>query len=78
MYQKYSFHPQWKTYIQIDGITMGSPLAYLLFNIFIIELKRPLFPNISTIKFWRRYVDNTNWFVKVGLTEYMISVLNKT
>ena len=55
---------------------MGFPLASLLADIFMIELKRSLIPNIRKIKFWRRYVDDTICFVKIGSIEYIRSVLN--
>ena len=63
-------------YVQVDGVTMGSPLAPLLADIFIIELERSLIPNLRKIKFWRRYVDDTICFVKIGSIEYIRSVLN--
>ena len=65
-----------QNYIQVDGVTMGSPLALLLADIFIIELERSLIPNLRKIKFWRRYVDDTICFVKIGSIEYIRSVLN--
>ena len=55
---------------------MGSPLAPLLAEIFMIELEKSLIPNLSKIKFWRRYVDDTICFVKIGSIEYIRSVLN--
>ena len=58
-------------YIQVDGIAMGSPLAPLLADIFMIELERSLIPNLQKIKLWRRYVDDTTCFVKIGLIEYI-------
>ena len=63
-------------YIQVDGVAMGSPLAPLLADIFMIELKWSLIPNLSKVKFWRRYVDNTVYFVKIGSIEYIRSVLS--
>ena len=33
-------------YIQVDGVAMGSPLAPLLADIFMIELERSLIPNL--------------------------------
>ena len=57
-------------YIQVDGVAMGSPLAPLLADIFMIELERLLIPNLRKIKFWRSYVDDT-CFVKIGSTEYI-------
>ena len=41
-----------------------------------IELERSLIQNLSKTKFWRRYVDGTICFVKLGSIEYIISVLN--
>ena len=63
-------------YIQIDGVAMGSPLAPLLADIFMIELERSLIPNLQKITFWRRYVDGTICLVKIGSIEYIRSVLN--
>ena len=57
-------------YIQVDGVAMGSSLAPLLADIFMIELERLLIPNLRKIKFWRSYVDDT-CFVKIGSTEYI-------
>ena len=55
---------------------MRSPLAPLLVDIFVIELKKSLIPNFREIKSWRCYVDDTMCFVKIGSIEYIISVLN--
>ena len=55
---------------------MESPLASLLADIFMIELERSLIPNLEKIRFWRRYVDDTICFVKIGSIEYKRSVLN--
>ena len=41
-----------------------------------IELENLLLPNLTKhIRFWKRYVDDTISFVKIGTTEF-ISVLN--
>ena len=55
---------------------MGSPLAPLLDDIFMIELERSLIPNLRKKIFWRYYVDGTSCFVKIGSIEYIRSVLN--
>ena len=55
---------------------MGSPLAPLLDDIFMIELERSLIPNLRKKFFWRYYVDGTSCFVKIGSIEYIRSVLN--
>ena len=41
-----------------------------------IELKRSLISNLQKITFWRRYVNDTICFVKIGLIENKRSVLN--
>ena len=41
-------------YIQVDGVAMGSSLAPLLADIFMIELERSLIPNLQKMTFWRR------------------------
>ena len=71
---RFTFNEQ--IYIQVDGVAMGSPLAPLLPEIFMIELERSLIPNPQKIAFWRRYVDDTICFVKIGLIEYIRSLLN--
>ena len=58
------------------GVAMGSALALLLVDIFMIELERSLIPNLQKMTFWRRYVDDTTCFVKIGWIEYIKSVLN--
>ena len=55
---------------------MGSHLAPLLADIFMRELKISLIPNLQNITFWRRYVDNTICFVKIGSIKCIKSVLN--
>ena len=42
-----------------------------------IELENALLPNLTKyIIFWKQYVDDTICFVKIGTTEFIISVLN--
>ena len=49
-----------KIYIQIDRVAMGSLLAPVLADIFMIELERIVVPTLAThLRFWRRYVDDT-------------------
>jgi hypothetical protein len=55
-------------YDQIDGVSMGSPLAPLLAEIFLQEFERKsvaLFAELGII-YWKRYVDDT--FVLVNST----------
>ena len=63
-------------YIQIDRVAMGSPLAPVL-AIFMVELERIVVPTLAThLRFWRRYVDDTICFVKMGSIECILSVIN--
>ena len=63
-------------YIQVDGVAMGSCLAPLLADIFMIELERLLIPNLRKIKFWKRSVVDAICFVKIVSIEYIRFVLN--
>ena len=64
-------------YIQRDGVAMGSPLGPVLEGIFMVNLERSLVPQLNVyFNFWRRYVDDTITFVKIGSVEYLLSVFN--
>ena len=64
-------------YIQKDGVAMGSSLGPVLAGIFMVNLERQLVSKLNVyINFWRRYVDDTVSFVKIGSVEYLLSVLN--
>ena len=55
-------------YVQTDGVAMGSPLSpghYTLVPI----LK-------DQLSFWKRYVDDTITFIKIGSAEYVLLILN--
>ena len=63
--------------VQKDGVAMGSPLGPVLSDIFMIELETSLLPELTYyIRFWKRYVDDTICFIKVGSVNYILSVLN--
>ena len=49
-----------KVYKQIDGLSMGSPLAPLLANWFVAKIEKNILedPSIVQPKFYRRYVDD--------------------
>ena len=41
------------------------------------NLERSLVPKLNVyLNFWRRYVDDTITFTKIGSVEYLLSVLN--
>ena len=56
-----------KIFVQTDGINMGSPLGPGLADILMTELEKTLLPDIYIryMKFWRRYVDDTVFYVKI-------------
>ena len=65
-------------YIQKNGVSMGSPLDPVLAGIFLVNLERSLVPKLNVYhNFWRRYINDTNTFIKIGPVEYLLSVLNK-
>ena len=54
-----------ETYMQIDGVMMGSPLGALFANIFMCELENTVIPKLGeTIRNWTRYVDDTFAFIE--------------
>ena len=66
-----------RTYVQTDGVAMGSILGPVLADIFMIKLGNSLLPNLTKcITFRKRHVDDTICFVKIGTTEFIISFLN--
>ena len=55
-----------ETYMQIDGVMMGSPLGALFANIFMCELENTIIPRLGqTIRNWTRYVDDTFAFIEI-------------
>ena len=65
------------TYVQKDGVAMGSPLAPVLAGIFMVELERAIIPKLSQhLQFWKRYVDDTICFVYNGYQGFVLSRLN--
>ena len=66
-----------ETFTQVDGVAMGSPLAPILANIFIVELERNLIPILKDhLSCWKRNVDDTICFIKNGSVEHILSTLN--
>ena len=67
-----------KIFVQTDGDALGFPLGPVFADIFMIELEKILLPDIyiQYIKFWRRYVDDTISYVKIGSIKHILSLLN--
>ena len=66
-----------ESYIQTDGFAMGFPLGPVLSGIFMEELENTLVPTLSNhLMSWKRYVDDTNSFIKEDSIEPVMSVLN--
>ena len=67
-----------ETYLQIDGVMMGSPLGALFANIFMCELENTVIPRIQDIiKNWTRYVDDTFATVEAKNVTKVENELNK-
>ena len=63
-------------FTQVDGVAMGSPLAPILANIFMVELQRNLIPILKDhLSCWRRYVDDTICFIKSESVAHVLSTL---
>ena len=57
-------------YLQIDGVAMGSPLAPVIANIWMEHFEdRALSTGPSTVKLWRRYVDDIFCVINGGQQE---------
>ena len=64
-------------YKQMDSVTMGSPLSPVLADIFMVELENNIVPvSWEYLSFWKRYVDDTICFVKIGTINYILTILN--
>ena len=67
-----------KIYLQTDRGAIGSRLGFVSTDIFMTELEKTLLPDIYScyIKFWRRYVDDTISYVKIGSIKHVLCLLN--
>ena len=62
-------------YVQIDGVAMGSPLGPVTANIFMVELETTLVSKLEDhVQKWRRFVDATFAYAKIGSVKYVLSV----
>ena len=66
-----------KTYRQVNGVAMGSPLGPVIANIFMVELEKRLIPTMGErISLWFRYVDDIFTFIKRDEVENIVRILN--
>ena len=55
-----------RTYVQTDGVAMGSTLGPGLADMFMIKLKNSLLSNLTEpITFWKRCVNDAIYLVKI-------------
>ena len=65
------------TYVQTDGVMMGSPLGSLIANIFMCELEKSLVPTMGTkLEEWTRYVDDTFALIEPDSINDVLQILN--
>ena len=66
-----------ETYIQVDGVAMGSLSGPVLANIFMVELETSVIPNLSNkVKLWKRFVDDTYCLARSEYIENILLALN--
>ena len=76
--QKVPFTFNGETYMQIDGVMMGSPLGALFANIFMCELEETVIPQLGDdVIAWTRYVDDTFAFIKPTKIDLVKTKLNE-
>ena len=66
-----------KLYTQSDGVSMGSPLAPLLANVYMCELENRIIPELANyMNPWYRYVDDTFAFIDPTKIYTIVEELN--
>ena len=64
-----------ETYIQVDGVAMGSPQGTVLAKIFMIELETSVIANLSNkVKLWKRLIDDTYCWDRLEYIDNIISI----
>ena len=77
--QKSHFHFCGQVFDQIDGVSMGSPLAPLMAQFFMDEFENKFMPQLEQagVRHWWRYVDDIFVLVKPGVDiEYILDLMN--
>ena len=66
-----------ETYIQVDGVEMGSSLGPVLANIFMVELETSVIPNLrSKAKLWKIFADDTYCLARLEYIDNILLALN--
>ena len=66
-----------ETYIQVDGVAMGSPLGPVIGNIFMVERETSDIPNLSNkVKLWKRFVDDKFCLARLEYIDNILLALN--
>ena len=65
-------------YIQLDGMTMGSPsLGSLLAKVFMCSLEESIVPTLKdSLVHWKRYDDDTHAYIQSHKIDYFMKKLN--
>ena len=64
-------------YIQLDCVAMGSPLGFLLANVFMCSLEEAIVPTLKDcLVHWKRYVDDTHAYIKPENIDYVVKKLS--
>ena len=71
----FSFNEQ--IYTQVDGVAMGSPLGPVIAGIFMVSLEIQTVPNLTSVKTWKRYVDDTFCVIKKNTCSNTLASLNE-
>ena len=68
----------WETFTHTDWVAMGTLLRPVLAGIFMVKLETRLIPTLKDHSlFWKRYTDDTIYFLKTESTSHTLTILNK-
>ena len=77
MYKNFYFTFNEEVYKQTDGVALVSLISPVLADIFMGELKNNIVPVLQeNFSFWKRYVDDTICFLKIGTISYITKIFN--
>ena len=77
MYKNFYFTFNEEVYKQTDGVALVSLISPVLADIFMGELKNNIVPVLQeNFSFWKRDVDDTICFLKIGTISYITKIFN--